>query len=263
MITPRVRSLRDARADYEELESLSVEDTVPWVGPVNVSLRLYGSPDGEPVFNFVIGTLLGIDAVPLMVERLELAAGMHLVIYAPRYAEGFEEALDAATAGQLKITLLEREPAHPEVEAVPFPDPAPPVTTSLTITEGDFVNLFDSSYRFKFDEWAHALVSTDPQKGSEEDVDSHWLLVYEIDAETPYSHLLLLTAFLRGQGHAYEVASNEHDGSRVVLTDFKTAFWRRSEEMEKVKARLAQEAVEASNDPLVKLYHMDSAEKED
>jgi hypothetical protein len=90
-------------------------------------------------------------------------------------------------------------------------------------------------------------------------------MAYVMDREgSSYADVMLATAFLTGNGHAFELASApSEDGASEwwLLTNFKTVSWRRSNEQDKVKARLEQEAAEASGDELMQAYLLPSAEK--
>ncbi|MEU1816029.1 hypothetical protein ABZ543_12660 [Streptomyces roseifaciens] len=263
MITPRVPAVASARADFDELEVIATDNDMHWAEGTHVLLRVWRSPDGQMVqWINMEGHTATVEDAAWMAERLHLTPGAHFFVYASTYAEDFEQTLDKALGGDVRITLLEREPMHPEVAAVPMPDPAPAVTVSLTISEQDFDLLTHDTFHFDDERFVEMLESCAPGKTPVDDVvDSHWKMVYTIGREAgSYADVMLATAFLRAQGYTYELAT-DHDGDWWILTDFKTAMWRRHDGQKQAEARLLREKAEASGDELAKLYLADSAKK--
>lgn len=269
MITPRVHFVRGARADFEEL-LLDDELDLHWRDHAHAKVLLYAAPDKTVVVAFYYGHPMTVADVPRMASEFGLTDQVHWIVSAPEFEEGFAEALDEALAGKALITLSEPAPVRPEVAAVPMPEPAPPVTVPMTITERDFNFLVGTSFGFDFEHFKNVLETYDPDKpGPMADVDSHWKMAYVLDGEgVTYADVMLATAFLKGNGHAFELASapspDEDKGTEWwILTDFKTASWRRSDEMDEVKKRLEREAAAASGDELAQMYHAPSASKEE
>ncbi|MFJ4739005.1 hypothetical protein [Streptomyces sp. NPDC088775] len=263
MITPRVRSVKDARADFEELKHVDDGD-LHWDDGTHAGMRIWTSPEDQLVAHFSIGIPLTAEDAPRLSEHLGLPVGSHLILSAASYGDDFEQALDAATDEKFSITLIEHPSEPAEVLAVPEPDPAPAVTVSLTISERDFDFFCVSSFRFDAEHFRGCLETYAPGKSAVDDeVDSHWQMAYVVDREGGYANVMLMTAFLTAHGYPYElVGAAQDDGSEWwVLTDFKTASWRKSDTQDEVKARLAKEHAEASGDELLKTYLMPSADK--
>ncbi|MFJ3271071.1 hypothetical protein [Streptomyces sp. NPDC086776] len=266
MITSRTSHVSKARADWEELVPIAELD-LHWTENAHAAVRVWNAPDGSGVAAFYVGVPLTLADAPLFPSRVDLPeTALHLVLYAPEYEDGFDEALDAAFRGEVKITLCEKEPVHPEVAAVPMPEPAPAVTVPMTVTERDFDFLVGTSFGFDFEHFGPGLETYAPDKPPMADVDSHWEMVYVMDRPgSSYADIMLATAFLTGNGHPYELASTENEDDEIewwLLTDFKTASWRRSDEMNKVAERVQKEAAEASGDELLQKYLMPSAGEE-
>lgn len=265
MITPPVASMKEARADFEELVPISSVLNLHLAEGVHAGVRFYQSPEGEQVVLVSCEGIPEMEAVPALVGSVNLPSSAHLLFFAPDYPEGFDEALDAALGGGVKVTLRSDERRHPEVLAVPTPDPAPPVTVSLTISEADFNYLCENSVAFDPEVFTGMLETYAPGKDTATDsVDSHWKMAYTANTDGGYANVMMMTAFLKGHGYAYEVASTWDDdtGSEWwVLTDFKTASWRRHDAQVEVEERLKREAAEASGDPLLQAYHMPAAVK--
>lgn len=265
MITPRTTHVAGARADFNELTLLDDLD-VHWTAHAHVSVRLWRAPDGSAVAHFCIGVPLNVVDAPKIARAQELPMKLHMIVSAPSYEDGFDDALDAAFNREATVTLLEQPTVHPEVAAVPKPEPAPAVTGPITVTERDFDFLTGTSFRFDFEHFRDVLETYAPGKsGPDAEVDPHWQMVYCMDREgSSYADIMLATAFLTGNGHAYELASAPtEDGPSEwwLLTDFKNANWRRSDEQEKVEERLKREEAEASGDELMQAYLLPAAEK--
>lgn len=261
MITPRVQSLKGARADFEELENVSDRVMMHLADGLHAGVSYYRSPEGQEVVLVTSGGDVVAAQVPEITAALELTPTVHLVFLASEYGPGFEEALDAALGGGAMVSLIEHAPQPAEVQAVPRPDPAPPVSISLTVSEADFNYLTSNSHPFQ-QEFVERLETYAPGKNTAKDnVDTHWTVVYVVDRDHGYANVMLATAFIKAQGFDFELA-NDPDGEWWILTDFKDAGWRRHDEQQKVQQRLAREAAEASGDDLAQQFHMDSAKKE-
>lgn len=265
MITPRVRSIRDGRADFEELEVVS-DGHLHLSDDRRAGVRVWRAPDGAEVVHVSTHGLITAADVESIVEPFDLGDGGHLFLSAEAYEEGLEAALDAAVGQYVKVSLMEWEQDPPEVREVPMPDPAPAVPVTMTISEADFEFLMGTSQGFDFERASEYLEPYDEGKvPGYDEVGSHWKMMYVLDREGGYANVMLARAFLAGNGYPYELAgAPNEDGTSawVLLTDFKTAGWRHYDEQQKVRERLAKEKAEKSGDPLMQAYLAPSATKE-
>ncbi|MFC9505337.1 hypothetical protein [Streptomyces sp. NPDC057002] len=260
MITPRAHSVEQGRADFDELD-LRLDDHVCLGDDDHAHVRVWRAPDDSPVVHIGLDVRASVEHARLLGENLRVPDGAHIFANAPEYEEGFDRTLDAALPADAKLTLIEHVPDPPEVANVPWPPEAAPVVVQLVVDEDDFGLLTGDSYPFGSDYTNLEMIdSWHPNVGRGYDHEGEWERVYIVPGRGGWSGVMMATAFLQGHRQAYEVCCDPV-GDWWLLTNFKTAEVRRSEQQQQVRERLKREAAEASDDPLLRAFHMPSAEK--
>ena len=105
MITERVDAVIQIRDDFGDLRQVAEErHTSPQIK--NARITVWESPNGQTVVMFSSGSGLTNSHAREVVSSATLPDGGHLIVNAPAYEDGFDQALQDATGADTTITVL-------------------------------------------------------------------------------------------------------------------------------------------------------------
>lgn len=266
MITPTAARLRETRGDFKDLRPLMPVVHLGATGLPGTVTQLE-SPEGEAVtvLRIMVATA---DLAPILAQLLavmETKADTHVIVESHEPAEeGFDAALDAATEGKLKITLVRPEPPDPEIEgavaSVPRPEGKPSVPITLEISEEDVDRLAD---KYSEGERKGRLMDHLIPLGGDETVGTQWKLLYWVRGG--WGPVVLVRGFFDYHQIPYQLARDPSDSEYefAFLTDHETPMVRLDAAQDALRAQMERAKAEASGDELAALYAAESFDKGD
>lgn len=262
MITERVSSVEEGRADYDELKPSRPGECVEVRDGLHAHASYMVSPEGQEVALLEFDGALAVDDVVSIVEMFDFRVGMHLFVSAESYEKGFDARLHGALESS-NLTLMECgcEELSEEARSVPAPPVLAPVPMAGMVTERDIEFLTE-----RFDpvdaDILKVLEPFGPDKVPGYDaVGSHWEMFY-LFSRCAYAGLMMVRTFITSHGYPSELAQGPH-GAWVLLTDFKTSGFKHIELMKERQRELDIQAAIAREDDLTARYLSDSAVKEE